>query len=198
MRSRVSLLRFFMPRARNSRSRVRNSLFAERPPGVIMVSANGMEASAVYRKSTAADCERVYALICDMENRALPLDRFREIYLGQLGSDRFFCLVREQDGNVIAALNLRFEDQLHHADRIAEIMEFAVDASCRNRGVGKDMLAQACRIAREHGCSQLEVACNQLRTDTHRFYAREGMHNFHYKFSRSLTGDDSAENTLGR
>ena len=198
MRSRISLLRFFMFRRRDSRSLVRNSLFAERLPGVIMKYVNRREVSAVYRKSAAADCERVYALICDMENRELPFERFREIYLSQLDSDRFYCLVREQEGRMIAALNLRFEDQLHHAGRIAEIMEFSVDPACRNRGVGKDMVEQACRIARERGCLQIEVACNQLRKDTHRFYAREGMRNSHYKFSKSLTGDDSAENSLGR
>ena len=94
--------------------------------------------------------------------------------------------------------NIRFEEQLHHADCIAEIMEFAVDPSHRDQGIGKGMLEKACEIAREQGCSQIEVACNQLRHDTHRFYIREGMHNFHYKFSKTLSGDQSSENVIGR
>jgi PhnO protein len=60
------------------------------------------------------------------------------------------------------------------------------------------MLAQSCRIAADNGCSQIEVACNQLRKDTHRFYVREGMHNFHFKFSKRLANDDAQENSLGR
>lgn len=36
------------------------------------------------------------------------------------------------------------------------------------------------------------------RKDTHRFYSREGMHNFHYKFSKRLIGEDSDRNVLGR
>ena len=60
------------------------------------------------------------------------------------------------------------------------------------------MLEEAYRIAKEHGCSQIEVACNQLREDTHQFYLREGMHNFHYKFSKSLEENDTVLNTIGK
>lgn len=151
----------------------------------------------MYRKATVNDCERVYGLICDMESKRLPYDEFAAIFKTQSENEHYYCLVREE-GDVVAVLNLRFEAQLHHADLIAEVMEFAVDAGHRNRGLGKDMLARACQIAREHGCTQIEVACNQLRTDTHRFYLREGMHNFHYKFSKPLVGEDTAENRLGR
>ena len=92
----------------------------------------------------------------------------------------------------------RFEEQLHHTERIAEILEFAINTTCRNMGIGKEMLAQSYRIAADNGCSQIEVACNQLRKDTHRFYVREGMHNFHFKFSKRLANDDIQENSLGR
>ena len=152
----------------------------------------------MYRKATCDDCEQIYALICDMENRELQFDRFKDIYNNQLHSSDYYCIVREQDGYVIGALNMRFEEQLHHAERIAEIMEFVIACDFRNQGIGKDMLEQACRIAKEYGCSQIEVACNQLRKDTHRFYNREGMHNFHYKFSKSLNGDDTSDNSIGR
>ena len=151
----------------------------------------------MYRKATVNDCEKVYELICGMESKRLPYDEFAAIFKAQSDNERYYCLVCE-DGGVIGALNLRFEAQLHHAGLIAEVMEFAVDAEYRNRGLGKDMLARACQIAKEHGCTQIEVACNQLRKDTHRFYLREGMHNFHFKFSKPLVGEDSAENCLGR
>ena len=150
------------------------------------------------RKAEPRDCGAIYDLICDMEHRALPFEPFREIFLAQLQSEAFYCFVREEEGSVRGVLNLRFERQLHHAERIAEIMEFAVAPACRRRGVGREMLAEACRIASGRGCTQIEVACNRLRKDTHRFYLREGMHDFHFKFSRSLTGNDSGENALGR
>ena len=152
----------------------------------------------MYRKSGEKDCKAIYDLICDMENKQLPYDIFEEIYRNQLARKDMYCIIREENGEVQAMLNLRFEEQLHHCEKIAEIMEFVVDAGSRDIGVGKEVLEEACRVAREYGCSQIEVACNQLRKDTHRFYEREGMHNFHYKFSRRLMGEDSNDNVLGR
>ena len=145
-----------------------------------------------------ADCESIYDLICDMENGLLSYHSFKKIYSAQLSNIQYYCLVFEHEKRVIGVLNLRFEEQLHHAGSIAEIMEFAVESNFRNMGIGKSMLEEACRIAKERGCLQIEVACNQLREKTHRFYFREGMHNFHYKFSKSLTGIDSTKNAIGR
>lgn len=107
----------------------------------------------------------------------------------------------DDEPHVRGMLNLRFEYQLHHAVRIAEIMEFVVAPQCRNKGLGKLILNEACEIAKDHDCIQIEVACNQLRKDTHRFYEREGMKNYHYKFSRSLVGvpgEPDEGNRLGR
>lgn len=174
----------------------------------------------MYRKATMNDCRAVYDLICDMEDKSLPYHDFERIFSGQLDNENYYCLICQSeamdrvsqtedqdrvycsvndtnDGSVIGFLNLRFEDQLHHAGRIAEIMEFVVDAEYRNKGAGKDILREAKEVAREHGCIQIEVACNQLREDTHRFYLREGMENYHYKFSMPLYGE-SGKNVLGR
>lgn len=152
----------------------------------------------MYRKATASDCERVYKLICDMENKELHYDKFSAIFQEQINNMYYYCLICEQEHTVVGVLNLRFEQQLHHAERIAEIMEFVVDPSYRHQKIGKRMLENACQIAKECGCIQIEVACNQLRLDTHRFYLREGMHNFHYRFSKSLIGKDTVENTIGK
>ena len=140
----------------------------------------------MYRKSERNDCEGIYRLICELEGKELPPERFSSIYLEQLGNRNYYCLICERDGRVAGVLNLRFEDQLHHAGRIAEILEFAVAAQYRSRGIGKEMLAEACRIAKEHGCGQIEVACNRMREEAHRFYQREGMEQTHYKFSEKL------------
>ena len=142
----------------------------------------------MYRKSKLGDCQIIYFLICDMENKKLPYDRFVEIYNSQLADERYYCLVCEHDGIVIGALNMRFEEQLHHAAKIAEILEFVVASDYRSFSIGKKMFAKGCEIAQTKGCIQIEVACNQLHTDTHRFYIREGMYNFHFKFSKLLSG----------
>ena len=152
----------------------------------------------MFRKATETDCKAVYDLICDLECKELPYSSFADIFAEQTADSRFYCLLWEDAGQVTGVLNLRFERQLHHASRIAEILEFSVDASCRGRGIGRKMFAEACRISKDAGCSQIELATNQLRKDAHRFYTREGMHNFHYKFSMSFTETDVTENIIGR
>ena len=141
----------------------------------------------LYRKATLADCEKVYSLICALEGRKLPYASFCEIYCEQLNSASYYCLLAEKDANILGVLNLRFEKQLHHSECIAEVMEFVVDSACRGRGIGRQMLEKAAQIAEEHGCVQMEAACNQRRMETHRFYLREGMDNSHYKFSKRLS-----------
>ena len=158
----------------------------------------------MFRKATKKDCRSIYDLICDMENTALDYDEFSAIFNAQCEDENYYCLILEGLGNgphVRGMMNLRFEYQLHHAARIAEIMEFVVTPQCRNQGLGKLILNEACEIAKDHDCIQIEVACNQLRKDTHRFYEREGMKNYHYKFSRSLVGvpgEPDEGNRLGR
>ena len=140
----------------------------------------------IYRKAALMDCEQVYSLVCDLEGRKLPFEPFKAIYCEQINSENHYCLLCEENDAVLAVLNLRFERQLHHSECIAEIMEFVVDSACRGQGIGKQMLTKAVQIAKAYGCAQMEAACNQRRTDTHRFYLREGMKNSHYKFSKRI------------
>lgn len=151
-----------------------------------------------YRIAQKEDCRPIYELICETENSTLPYDRFAQIFHQQLNSSLYECLVCEEGGSVIGMLNLRMEEQLHHAARIAEILEFAVHPDYRSKGIGKKMLSIACQLARERGCTQMEVACNRLRENTHRCYLREGMQNYHFRFSKNLLDDTPAENALGR
>ena len=151
----------------------------------------------VFRPAEGRDLDAVYALICDMEAKELPYAAFAEIFSAQLANPDYLCLVCEMDGETVGECNLRFEYQLHHAARIAEIMELAVAPEYRNRGLGADLLREAQVAALAQGCVRIELACNMLRSDAHRFYEREGFRRYHYKFSKPLTGADKG-NALGR
>lgn len=151
-----------------------------------------------FRGAASDDCRAVYDMVCDMEAKVLPYPAFEAIYLELLENSSHEFILGCVGGDAVAVIHLRFENQLHHAGLIAEIMEFAVRDGYRNKGIGKALLDYAGQLAADRGCLQIEVACNQLRKDTHRFYLREGMKNYHYKFSRRLSGPDNGENILGR
>lgn len=139
----------------------------------------------VFDTASANDCERVWKLICQLENCQLPFEPFREMFAKQVKSTHYCCLVarEEADSPVCALLNLRFENQLHHAARVAEILELVVDEPYRGQGIGAALLEESVRVAKEMGCVQLEVTSNRKRTEAHSFYESNGMVNSHVKLT---------------
>jgi PhnO protein len=138
------------------------------------------------RGNTILDCRTIYEMICDLEKTQLPFDEFRRIYMGQLESCDYICFVYEEEGKILGSINLRIEFQLHHAARIAEIMELYVDENCRSKGIGHQLFARACDHAKASDCTLIEVSCNQMRVRTHAFYEHEGMVTSHFKLSKTL------------
>ena len=95
------------------------------------------------RKANQKDEKQIYQLMCQLEQTQLPYDRFAEIFRQQLAKEQYYCLVWEEEGRVVGVLNLRWEGQLHHAGKVAEILELIVSPDCRNQGVGRKMFARA-------------------------------------------------------
>ena len=150
------------------------------------------------RMAEWADCPVVYSLICEMEERRLSFADFQKIYNAQIENEMYACLVYERQDKVIGCINLRMENQLHHDGKICEIMELSVGKEYQNQKIGQRLFFEACHIAQSAGCLQIEVCCNQLRQRTHHFYEKQGMHNFHYKFSLDFSVKGNYENRLGR
>ena len=138
------------------------------------------------RRGNAGDFDAVYRLICELENQTFDRRKLHEIYMQQLQDMHYCCLVYEFEGEIVGMLNMRFEMQMHHAGMVAEILEFAMSGQHRSQGIGHELFAEACRIARSESCTFIEAVSNQVRRDAHRFYLREGMQNRSYKFSMPL------------
>lgn len=49
-----------------------------------------------------------------------------------------------------------------------------VDAACRNKGIGTQMMQWAIAQARQRDCRRLQLTTNKHRKDVHRFYERLG------------------------
>ena len=132
------------------------------------------------------DLKDIYDLICDMENTQLDYKKFEQIFIRYLENENFYSIVAEEDDLIIGCLNLRIEYQLHHVEKIAEVMELAVKEEYRSKGVGKKLLDEAKKISKDNNCLQIEVCCNQRRENAHKFYQRENLKNTHFKFTLDL------------
>ena len=149
------------------------------------------------REYKESDLNDIYHLICELENKVLDKNAFSKIFDTQFENPNMIGLVFEENEKIIAFLNMRFELQLHHCEKIAEVMEFIVSDGHRSSGIGHDVFSKAIEIAKRNGCAQIELATNQLRERAHRFYEREGMSNFHYKFSMRLDHTKFTTNKIG-
>lgn len=127
--------------------------------------------------ATAADAERVWELMCILEDTELDHDACLRIFADELENPAYCCLVAREGPGAPAAgcINLRFEEQLHHAGRVASILELVVDPDQRSGGIGHALFAAGCEAALTAGCLQIELETSCWREGAHRFYEREGM-----------------------
>ena len=149
------------------------------------------------RKAELQDVRAVYALICELDEQDLPLMEFENIFGSLLKLPEHFLMIGEIEGRTVAFLHLRVEGQLHHAAKIAEILEFDVERSYRAGTRAAVFVTYAEKRPGTIYCIQLELSSNMLRKKAHCFYERQGMHKFHYKFTLPLSGKKVNENKLG-
>lgn len=80
----------------------------------------------------------------------------------------------EPGGALLGFLSLHFIPQIALEGDFARISYFAVDETARGQGIGRQMEAEATRLAKKRGCALLEVHCHTRRTRAHEFYRRQG------------------------
>ncbi len=149
------------------------------------------------RKASITDADCIYTLICDMEQTVLNKCKFDKIFTELINDGNNCFLVYEDNKEILGILHMRIEYQLHHCEKIAEVMELSVKVGARSKGIGRKLFASACKTAKEHNCLQIEVCCNCLRERAHKFYEKQGMQKYHYKFTMDLCGNIHYENKLG-
>ena len=125
-------------------------------------------------------------MLCDLENEVLDRTAFAQVFQHNLLDPDIAYVVAEWDGKVVGIASCHVQSLLHHAARVGEVQEMYVDPALRSQGVGKKLLEELIRFARDRGAVNLEVTSNQIRLDTHRFYEREEFRCTHYTLVRKL------------
>ncbi len=133
--------------------------------------------------------DAVYDLLCVLENEIMNKSKMAQIYAQNMEDSTVFYFSAVQDGVVIGFASMHIQHLLHHAAPMAELQEIVVREGSRGQGVGRLLFQKAQQTALKENCMQLEVCCNQVRTESHAFYLRQGMKNSHYKFTATLAGN---------
>lgn len=128
----------------------------------------------------------VYQLTNELEETTLPFDSFEAIYREILKSPIDTLLVLIEDRQVLGYLHLQIRGQLHHGEKVAEILELIVNTEHRKQGLGQQLLEHGLRYAQKKGAKSIELTSNMRRIRAHQFYERNGFTKTSYKLVKSL------------
>jgi GNAT superfamily N-acetyltransferase len=132
------------------------------------------------RRAALADVPRLVDLLIEGASRALdealaddPV--YARAFAAIDADPNQLLLVGEQDGEVVATLQVTFlQYLLHRGRKVALVEAVRVAAPLRGLGIGAQLLGAAIDEAKGRGCARVQLTTNKQRLDAHRFYARLG------------------------
>ncbi len=124
------------------------------------------------RAAAPADATRIAQLFTDEGYPATP--SAVEARLGRFGGDQSRVIVADADGAVIGFVALHVLPRFEHDDVVVRIMALVVDGGARERGLGRRLLAEVERVAREVGAAFVEVTAGHHRPEARHLYESVG------------------------
>jgi ribosomal protein S18 acetylase RimI-like enzyme len=123
------------------------------------------------RLATESDYAAVNALetaLTDSET-----DR-RAAFAAVLADPDHALIVAEAENAVVGLAHLMVYDDLSHGARAGELLGLVVRADRRRQGIGKALLAEAMRVAKQRGVGEFHINTEQDNTTAQRLYSRAG------------------------
>lgn len=140
----------------------------------------------VIRQATINDLNDIYKIICELEETILDKQNFEKVYIKNIEDENIYYLVTVIENRIIAFLSVHIQYLLHHAGKVAEIQDLFVVQEYRNLNIGRILVQESEKWAKEHGANDIEVSSNQRRLQAHKFYERENYIKSHFKFTKQL------------
>lgn len=147
----------------------------------------------IVRRAAINDLPDIMSLYRDLEgaygHTAAGSEADQEKLWEQVSADPCqHILVGVKDRRIIGTLTVIIIPNLgHRGSPWAAVENVVVDNNFRGRGAGARLMAEAGRIAREHGCYKIILSSNLSRRDAHDFYAKLGWRMTHAGFSLEPT-----------
>lgn len=152
----------------------------------------GPPSTATIRDARAEDVPRLLELYLQLsglsqhpEETVRPVSEAHHSTFREIDEDpNTRLLVGEEDGRVVGTFTLYVMPTLSHGGRPFAIVEnVVVDSEVRGTGLGKRLMAEAVRLAREAGCYKVALTSNNKRSAAHLFYAGIGFDPSHQGFT---------------
>lgn len=147
--------------------------------------------TVVFREARRDDVPAVVAMLSDdmlgTSRETAPMETYLAAFDRMAAEGGNLLIVGEEAGEIVATYQLTFIAGLSlAATRRAQVESVRVAGSRRGGGIGAAMMADAEARARAAGCGLLQLTMNRARTDSHRFYERQGFTGSHVGFKKVL------------
>jgi GNAT superfamily N-acetyltransferase len=130
------------------------------------------------RAAAAGDLAELLALLSQLHEHEAPqpvTDELSSTFAEILAERSRALLVACRDGAIVGTLDLLVVANLTRGGRPwAGIENVVVDAVCRRQGIGRALLDVAADVAREAGCTKLQLVSHDRRGAAHGLYSRSG------------------------
>jgi GNAT superfamily N-acetyltransferase len=129
-------------------------------------------ATITLRPATADDAEAIASLFTDEGYPAGPSDIATR--LTRFTPPDGAVIVAEHDGAILGFVACHALPRFEHGDVILRILALVVDAGARERGVGRQLIADAERIGTSLGAAFVELTAGHHRPDARHLYESLG------------------------
>jgi len=103
-----------------------------------------------------------------------------------LSNDYQMYICATDNEKLIGYCSLTIKNNLWMLANLGNVDELVVDSEYRNRGIGKMLMHEIEKIAKNHGCKRLELDSAFHRAIAHEFYERQGFEKRAYLFSKEI------------
>lgn len=147
----------------------------------------GSADTLIIRDAVPGDAAELAVLLTALGHEATTDEMRRRLHRLQVELVGERVLVAEMSGHVAGLAVLHFTPTLHRATDVARVTALAVDERYHRQGVGRALMAEAERIAREAESIRLEVTSGHDRGPAHDFYREIGFRDEGIRFAKPLT-----------
>ena len=152
---------------------------------VLHFAPRGGLPDADLRSASLIDADDVAALLSEL---GYPCDRIEaaQRIAAITENDRQALVVARVDGGVAGLIALDFMYYLPLGTTTCRITALVVSSTARGQGLGRQLLREAERRARNGGAARLELTSGSQRTDAHAFYRACGFGDGTLRFIKRL------------
>lgn len=129
-------------------------------------------AAVIVRPATPADAERFATLLTEEGYPAGPSDLAARIE--RFSGPDARVLAAEASGEVIGFIAFHVLPRFETDERFARIIALVVDPGVRERGIGRQLMTEAEKVAVEAGASFLEVTAGHHRPEARKLFESLG------------------------